>query len=543
MATSVSQYGITWFFDSDYPVGQFCNGDWYVVAPSGIAIEGISPASLRDPITQRVNNGSMVNPIAGITARQGFDSSANCPWLATLNRARPNGNDINALNPMIVNAGSSIVSSISRPEPGIRPQLSDAAVLTVLDEIPPANSFRPPYCGIDKTILATQGDILWDRVPNLLPTGGEPNLATVTGQIQRPWIEINTEFRGREIHPQNNQPDYGRDMARVLGNAALLACSNVSQAAKTQLVINLIQYGIDVYGAATTGGEWRHNGGHNSGRWMPLMLAGYWLGIPQILDYGDASQYFIFQEQQQTFYVSQQTIDISNGPTWNPDTRATLIPYDESMLGLPEWGIRNWLFPTQNNASWDATYRVNNVSSFVPHALVLQILGLKTLCDWDAFFDYADRAFAIEGLLPSTSNGRVTPYHASQWNNYRLFGGAIWPQEDLPDFNGEPPVITQQPQSQTVFEGQSWSLSVGVGGSPPFSYQWRKNGVNIEFATNPTLGNVSALLSDSGSYDCVVTSLVGVVTSAVATISVSEAPVDPPTPSQFRKRKLPRRFV
>jgi len=42
-ATSVSQFGITWTFDRDYTVGQFANGDWWVVGP--VTITKIEPVS------------------------------------------------------------------------------------------------------------------------------------------------------------------------------------------------------------------------------------------------------------------------------------------------------------------------------------------------------------------------------------------------------------------------------------------------------------------------------------------------------------------
>jgi len=47
-ATSVSQYGITWTFDKDYPTGQFCTGDYWVVGPV-TAIEFLSPNFGVDP--------------------------------------------------------------------------------------------------------------------------------------------------------------------------------------------------------------------------------------------------------------------------------------------------------------------------------------------------------------------------------------------------------------------------------------------------------------------------------------------------------------
>ncbi len=41
---SVSQYGITWTFEKPARVGQFVNGDWYVVGP--VTIKAIDPQPL-----------------------------------------------------------------------------------------------------------------------------------------------------------------------------------------------------------------------------------------------------------------------------------------------------------------------------------------------------------------------------------------------------------------------------------------------------------------------------------------------------------------
>ena len=40
-ASSLSQYGITWTFDRDRQVGQYVNGDWWVVGP--VTIVNITP--------------------------------------------------------------------------------------------------------------------------------------------------------------------------------------------------------------------------------------------------------------------------------------------------------------------------------------------------------------------------------------------------------------------------------------------------------------------------------------------------------------------
>src|SRR5262245_49653629 len=44
LKTSVSQYGITWTFAQPARVGQFINGDWYVVGPA--VVEAIDPRPL-----------------------------------------------------------------------------------------------------------------------------------------------------------------------------------------------------------------------------------------------------------------------------------------------------------------------------------------------------------------------------------------------------------------------------------------------------------------------------------------------------------------
>jgi Immunoglobulin I-set domain len=88
-----------------------------------------------------------------------------------------------------------------------------------------------------------------------------------------------------------------------------------------------------------------------------------------------------------------------------------------------------------------------------------------------------------------------------------------------------PPLVESQPQAptNTVFVGQSFSLSVTASGSLPLSYQWRKDGAAIGGATDSVLPRTDVTTADSGGYDVVVTNNFGSVTSQVATISISSA--------------------
>ncbi len=87
-----------------------------------------------------------------------------------------------------------------------------------------------------------------------------------------------------------------------------------------------------------------------------------------------------------------------------------------------------------------------------------------------------------------------------------------------------PAAIASQPQSQTVCEGAALNLSVTPAGTPPFTYQWRRNGANIGGATDPQYSVAAATSANAGSYDVLVTNACGSVMSAAATVNVDELP-------------------
>jgi hypothetical protein len=87
------------------------------------------------------------------------------------------------------------------------------------------------------------------------------------------------------------------------------------------------------------------------------------------------------------------------------------------------------------------------------------------------------------------------------------------------------PVISTQPASLTVNTGQTASFTVAVSGTPPFTYQWRKDGTAISGATNATLTLTSVQSAQAGSYTVVVNNAAGSVTSNAATLTVNVPPV------------------
>jgi hypothetical protein len=89
------------------------------------------------------------------------------------------------------------------------------------------------------------------------------------------------------------------------------------------------------------------------------------------------------------------------------------------------------------------------------------------------------------------------------------------------------PAFASQPRSQTVSTGSAISLSVSATGGTSFSYQWRKNGVNIAGATGATYTVGSATATDAGNYDVIVTNSAGTSLSAMALVTVSTGSAAP----------------
>jgi hypothetical protein len=90
-------------------------------------------------------------------------------------------------------------------------------------------------------------------------------------------------------------------------------------------------------------------------------------------------------------------------------------------------------------------------------------------------------------------------------------------------FTVESPVITLQPQSQTVWGGRPASFSVSVAGALPFSYQWQKDGTNLVGQTNATLTLTNVRTNEAGLYAALVTNTHGSARSSNAVLTVKPA--------------------
>jgi hypothetical protein len=85
-----------------------------------------------------------------------------------------------------------------------------------------------------------------------------------------------------------------------------------------------------------------------------------------------------------------------------------------------------------------------------------------------------------------------------------------------------PPDIATQPVNQTAYENETATFSVVATGSPPLTYQWRRDGVDIPGANASSYTTPALTLAYNGSvFSCFVTNAAGDATTSPATLTIA----------------------
>jgi len=194
-----------------------------------------------------------------------------------------------------------------------------------------------------------------------------------------------------------------------------------------------------------------------------------------------------------------------------------------------EWDGTNW--ERKNPTAFPASRENHSMAYFEALGGVVMFGGHDSLWGTHYFGD----TWLWNGVnwVQFTTGSMPTPRHAHMMveeesrGDLVLFGGSdstgagslndTW----LGTTEGIPlPVITAQPQSQTVILGSTVTFSVAATGTAPLSYQWRKDGTDISGATDVTLTLNNVQCSGGGHYSVVVGNGEGSVTSTEAMLSV-----------------------
>lgn len=201
---------------------------------------------------------------------------------------------------------------------------------------------------------------------------------------------------------------------------------------------------------------------------------------------------------------------LSNTPgTWGIDTtdlmyHSYLYPFDPPgavvLTNVPSGNYHLYLY------SHDGNYELTVGSTS---------WGTRTTRDWPVLTPLVweeGRQYCVFRNIPVTSGQALTITLRPGIDNSGILGGLQL--VSLAVF------IVTPPANQTITYGQSATFSVAASGDGPLQYQWRRNQVAIPGATSSTLNLPRPYVSESGSYDVIVTCGQNQVTSAPATLVV-----------------------
>jgi hypothetical protein len=414
-ADRIERHGIAWQFAEKHVVGTFVNGDPWVLGP--VRIVGITPGCIEKD--GRIVNGAMIDPDPG-SMQQGYDSVLF--GVEKDDRYAPSRNvalGVSGQQPLVLGVGKSLVSVVSRADPKAMPTLATAAVLTCVAAVPAPDAFRPPYVAGDKTVRWRAADLDFGALLRVKPVLDTPPADVIARGFDRLWLDHFPQWPVRYSHPLDNMPDYARDMAALVGSAALVLQTDLGNEQKRDLVVRLVQVGIDLHAALRGGCRWQGIGGHGSGRKFPILFAGRLLGDERMLaigrDYVSALRVgerggAFFAEDGQTFYVRETSPGV-----WNNGHGGYTREHD----GLPEWGFSHCDHPESDNAKWDADpyRRCCTANAWIGAALAARMMGLREEWNHPAHFDYMDRFMQAE--YSEAWHRAWLPWHAAMWDAYR----------------------------------------------------------------------------------------------------------------------------
>ena len=274
MANSVTQHGVTFTFDKYYQVGQFANGDYWVLGP--VTITAITPN------WDGTQHGWEVNPViegkSGGWAGQGFTTLAQS-YNSTLRPALPYTSPGSGIVSLVKTIGGLTESSKSK--------ILTAVVLTIVTAIPPDNGatvFRPPYAGTSKPYYYV-ADLRTDLLPTYTPMGTPPSLSTVTKNFSMLRMDHKGGVLGRQLLPENAMNDYQPDNTIQTNEGALRLMLNDSIEAKMPALIRYVQAGIDkayIFLGMLSGQPWPDGGGHQPGHILPIAFAATMLDMTKV---------------------------------------------------------------------------------------------------------------------------------------------------------------------------------------------------------------------------------------------------------------------
>ena len=231
--------------------------------------------------------------------------------------------------------------------------------------------------------------------------------------------------------------------------------------------------------------------------------------------------------------TAPRTISLWYQSDWSSTSERTgyLFGYGGSTNIAGWFGLRalsyKWLTTTLWYGKWIATGMPTSDGRWHQAVLVL-VTNSPTL-----YVDGLAQTWPVDPPLGTVVDSGGSPFQIGSYgteyfdgslDDIRIYNRALSQAEVYQLYNAEaplPPTIVLPPQNVTANLGGPATLGVTAAGTPPFTYQWRKDGITLAGATNNNLTLASVQLTNIGNYSVVVGNAYGSATSSVASLSIS----------------------
>jgi autotransporter-associated beta strand protein len=176
----------------------------------------------------------------------------------------------------------------------------------------------------------------------------------------------------------------------------------------------------------------------------------------------------------------------------------TLAPGSTTFLRLNKTSKTNDQLEVAGNADYGGTLIVTNLGG--------------TPVSGDSF-----RLFNAASYSGNFSSFILPQLSGLGWNTSSLTNGILMVGPTAPQ------ILADIPSSVTLVAGQTYTYSIGVNATAPYSYQWFTGGTAIPGETGSTL-TLTAARPGIYTYDVIITNAYGTISSSVSTLTVLPQP-------------------
>ena len=193
-----------------------------------------------------------------------------------------------------------------------------------------------------------------------------------------------------------------------------------------------------------------------------------------------------------------------------------------------------------SNSVGSATSSVATLTVLIPPAITASPTNLAVISGGSAAFSVTAAGsatlryqwfFNTNTVLANATNATFTlnPVNATNAGTYSVIVtnsvGSVTSSVALLTVSSAP-VITAQPQDQSVTVSNDATFTVTAAGTAPLAYQWFFNTNTLVGGNSNSLTRINAQATSAGTYSVIITNNYGAVTSAFATLTVSTAAVN-----------------